>query len=139
MQLPSTQMKISILLIVSGILINCHSIHASKPIQEGDMIKVTIMYPNGEDKTFDMDYYRNNHMPMLAELFGSKMIKYEIDQGIGGRTPEDEILFLAIGYLYFHKLTDYQEAFGPNAKQILDDIPNYTNIQPAVQVSQVIR
>ena len=27
------------------------------------MFKVAILYPNGDDKTFDMDYYEKKHMP----------------------------------------------------------------------------
>ena len=32
------------------------------------MIKVTVMYPNEEGKKFDMDYYVNKHIPMVAGL-----------------------------------------------------------------------
>ena len=32
--------------------------HSSSP--ETGMFKVAIFYPNGEDKTFDMDYYEKN-------------------------------------------------------------------------------
>jgi hypothetical protein len=31
----------------------------------------------------------------------------------------------------------FQKAFGPHAGEILGDIPNYTNIKPIVQVSEV--
>ncbi|MEO1098273.1 MAG: EthD family reductase [Bacteroidota bacterium] len=102
-------------------------------------IKVTIMYANGEDKVFDMDYYADKHMPMLADLFGDAMKKYEIDLGIRGRTPDDEASFLAIGYLYFVSLSDYEKAFASNAEKILTDIPNYTNVQPIVQISQIVK
>ena len=102
------------------------------------MVKITIMYPNDEGKTFDMDYYSSKHMPMLADLFGEALKRYEIDKGISGRTPEESVPFLAIGYLYFKSVEAYSAAFGPNAKQILGDIPNYTNIQPRVQISEVI-
>jgi hypothetical protein len=33
------------------------------------MIKVSIMYPNGPETTFD-DYYKNSHLPMIAESLG---------------------------------------------------------------------
>ena len=102
------------------------------------MVKITIMYPNGEGKTFDMDYYSSKHMPMLANLFGDALKRYEIDKGISGRTPEEPLPFLAIGYLFFESVSAYNAAFGPNAKKILGDIPNYTNIQPRVQISEVI-
>ncbi|WP_318344370.1 EthD family reductase [Flagellimonas baculiformis] len=103
------------------------------------MIKVTILYPNGEGKTFDMDYYATKHMPMLADLFGDTLKNLEIDKGISGRTADDPIPYLAIGYLYFDSIEDYQNAFGPHAAQIRGDIPNYTNILPVVQISEVVR
>ncbi|GAA4274235.1 EthD family reductase [Aquimarina gracilis] len=103
------------------------------------MVKVTILYPNGDGKTFDMDYYTNTHMPMLANLFGDALKQLNIDKGIAGRTPDEPVPYLAIGYLYFDSLSAYQEAFAPNAEKIVGDIPNYTNIQPVVQISEVIK
>ena len=108
---------------------------ASK-IKKG-MIKVTILYPNSDGKTFDMDYYSNKHMPMLANLFGDSLKLLAIDKGIAGRTPDEPIPYLAIGYLYFDKLSAYRNSFGPNAEKIIGDIPNYTNIQPVLQISEV--
>ena len=75
---------------------------------------------------------------MVAKLFGSALIDYSIDKGISGRTPDDPLPFKAIGVFYFDTLEAYQEVFGHNAEQILNDIPNYTDIQPIVQISQVI-
>ena len=103
------------------------------------MIKVTILYPNGDGKTFDMDYYSNKHMPMVAELLGDSLKLLAIDQGVAGRTPDEPMPYLAIGYLYFDQLSEYQNSFGPNAEKILGDIPNYTNIQPIVQISEVLQ
>lgn len=102
------------------------------------MIKVTILYPNGEGKTFDMDYYSTKHMPMIASLLGDSLKRYEIDKGIAGRTPNDAIPYLAIGYLYFDKLSAYQNSFRPHAEKIRGDVPNYTNIQPILQISEVL-
>jgi len=103
------------------------------------MIKVTILYPNGDGKTFDMDYYSNKHMPMLKTLMGDSLKLLEIDKGISGRTPDEPVPYLAIGYLYFDKLSAYQNSFGPNAEKIVGDIPNYTNTQPVVQISEVLQ
>lgn len=102
------------------------------------MIKVTILYPNAEGKKFDMDYYTTKHMPMIASLLGDSLKLYEIDKGISGRTPTDPIPYLAIGYLYFDKLSTFQNSFRPHTEKIRNDIPNYTNIQPVLQISEVI-
>lgn len=102
------------------------------------MVKVTILYPNAEGKTFDMDYYSNKHMPMVADLLGESLKLFTIDKGIAGRTPDEPIPYLAIGYLYFDKLSDYESAFGPVAQQIIGDIPNYTDVQPVLQISEIV-
>ncbi len=127
------------ILVAIGLLNSCRQTVSTDTtnIKKG-MIKVTILYPNGDGKTFDMDYYSNKHMPMLESLFGDSLKKLEIDKGISGRTPSDPIPYLAIGYLYFDNLAAYQNSFGPNAEKIREDIPNYTNIQPVVQISEVI-
>ncbi len=111
----------------------------TETLADEGMVKVTLLYPGGEGKTFDMDYYKNKHMPMVAELMGDAMKKVTIDEGISGRTPEDPIPYMAIGYLWFDKLEDYQNAIGPAIGQILADIPNYTNVQPVLQISKVIK
>jgi uncharacterized protein (TIGR02118 family) len=103
------------------------------------MIKVTILYPNGDGKIFDIDYYSTKHMPMVASLLGDSLKLFEIDKGIAGRTTTDPIPYLAIGYLYFDRLSAYQNSFRPNAEKIRNDIPNYTNIQPVIQISEVVR
>lgn len=116
-----------------------HSLQAqSNGKSKKEMIKISILYPNAEGKTFNMDYYKNNHMPMLAGLYGSALKKMEIDKGLSGRTPEEQIPFLAIGHLYFESFAAYQKAFAPHAQKIRGDIPNYTNIKPIVQISKVI-
>lgn len=102
------------------------------------MIKVTILYPNGEGKKFDMDYYSTKHMPMIKVLLGDSLKLYQIDKGLAGRNANDAIPYLAIGYLYFDKLSAYQNSFRPHAEKIRGDVANYTNIQPVIQVSEVI-
>jgi len=136
-------MKIKIIILILGIialLTSCQQTTSTDTSKnEKGMIKVTILYPNGDGKTFDMDYYSNKHMPMVASLLGDSLKLLAIDKGIAGGTPDEPIPYLAIGYLYFDKLSAYQNSFGPNAEKIVSDIPNYTNIQPVVQISEVFQ
>ncbi len=135
-------LKTNILLafLATFLLTNCrqNDVSDTSQIKKG-LTKVTILYPNTEGNTFDMDYYANKHMPMVAELLGDALKGLEIDKGMAGRTPEDPVPYLAIGYLYFDSLAEYQNAFGPNAAQITGDIPNYTNSQPVIQISEVVQ
>ena len=43
-----------------------------------------------------------------------------------------------MGHLYFDSLAEFQAAFAPVATTLLGDIPNYTNVQPVIQISEVM-
>lgn len=101
------------------------------------IFKVAILYPNGEDKTFDIDYYEKKHMPMVAGFLGKNLRFYEIDKGITGRTPNDKAPYVAIGYFYISDVAEYNKAIAQNRDVIISDIKNYTNIQPVVQISEI--
>jgi uncharacterized protein (TIGR02118 family) len=45
--------------------------------------------------------------------------------------------FLAMGHLSFESVQAFQSAFEPHAAEITGDIPNYTNTQPTIQISEV--
>ena len=108
--------KISVLLVVLGILFSCQQNTSSdhSKIKKG-MFKVSIFYPNGENKTFDMDYYSNKHMPMAASLFGDSLRAMSIDKGLANRIPDMPVQFLAIGYFYFDTMSALENSMGPNS------------------------
>lgn len=101
------------------------------------MIKVSILYPNEEGKTFDMEYYTGTHIPMVLQLLGDACKKGAAEQGIAGGTPGSAPTYKAMGHMYFEKIEDFVSSFTPHTDQIMGDIPNYTNIIPIVQISEV--
>lgn len=111
----------------------------NNPVIKKGMIKVTILYANGEGKNFDMEYYVNTHFPLLKKIFGDAMKNTTIDKGIASGTPGTPIPYLAIGYLYFENITSYQDGLKNHLDEILADIPRYTNITPVIQISEVIQ
>lgn len=84
-----------------------------------------------------MDYYETKHMPMVAGFLGKTLKFYEIDKGIAGRTPNDKVPYLAVGYFYVKDVTEYNKAVGQHRDAIVSDFKNYTNVQPIIQVSEV--
>ena len=132
--------KINFFLVIFALigLISCktNQLKHSSAAETG-MFKVEILYPNGEDKTFDMDYYEKKHMPMVAGFLGKNLKFYEIDKGIAGRTPNDKAPFVAIGYFYVNDVAEYNKAIAQNRDAVISDFKNYTNIQPVVQISEI--
>ena len=71
------------------------------------MTKVSVLYPEGEGKKFNVQYYCEKHIPMVRQKCGTACKRVEVDLGLGGAQPGSA------------------------------DIPNYTDIQPVIQISDV--
>lgn len=101
------------------------------------MVKVSVLYPMQPDTKFDMSYYVNSHMRMVQQLLGSRLKGVAVEEGISGSEPGTSPSYAAMGHLLFESVADFQASFGPHAQEIVGDIPNYTNSQPIIQISQV--
>jgi uncharacterized protein (TIGR02118 family) len=101
------------------------------------MIKVSVMYPNASDARFDMTYYLDRHMPMVRDLMGGALKGVTVEQGLAGGQPGAPAPYVALCHLLFESVDAFQAAFGQHRATILADIPNYTNTEPTVQISQV--
>jgi len=99
------------------------------------MIKVSVMYPNGDGATFDMDYFRDSHLVLVRHLLGGMLKGIAVDQGID--QPGSPAPFLAIGHLMFDSVEDCQSAMNTHGPRLMADVPNYANTQPTIQVSEV--
>ena len=107
--------------------------------EEKGLTKIAIMYPYEEGKTFDMDYYKTKHMPMVAGYLGENLVKYTIEKGLSSGIPNSPLLYMAIGTFFVKNLDEYLEAVGPNRDAIRADFPNYTNVNPVILISEVVR
>jgi uncharacterized protein (TIGR02118 family) len=82
------------------------------------MIKVSVMYANTPGARFDHAYYRDKHMPLIKARMGDACLSYTVDKGMAGAAPGAPATYVA--------------------KEIMGDIPNYTDIAPVVQISEVV-
>jgi uncharacterized protein (TIGR02118 family) len=102
------------------------------------MFRVSVMYPNDAGAEFDHDYYNNTHMKMVEEHmkpFG--LIKSETDKGVsgGGDQPAP---YIGVGQLYFESLDGYDKAIAAHGALLRGDIPNFTNVMPIRQISEIL-
>ena len=95
------------------------------------MFKLTVLYPKSDGSTFDMDYYRD-------EARRARQPRARAGAGRdrpGGRTvrtwpsatsttPSQEALQAALG--------------GPDVGEAMADVPNYTNVEPQIQISEIL-
>jgi uncharacterized protein (TIGR02118 family) len=90
-----------------------------------------------EGKKFDMTYYCTKHMPMVQQTMDAACKRMAVDAGLSGVDPGSRPTYIAMGHLYFDSVDAFQAAFGPNAQKFMADVPNYTDIEPVIQISEV--
>ncbi len=102
------------------------------------MIKVTVLYPNTPGSRFDHEYYRTKHMPLVKARMGANCHSYTVDKGLAGGTPGAPAPYAAMCHIFCETVEAFQAGFGPHAAEIMKDIPNYTDVAPVVQISEVV-
>jgi uncharacterized protein (TIGR02118 family) len=101
------------------------------------MIKVSVLYPQKDGGRFDMDYYLAKHMPLVRQKLGAALKGMSVEQGIAGGAPNSPAPFAAMGHLLFDTVGAFQSAMALHGAEFMADIPNFSNIEPTIQVSEV--
>lgn len=94
------------------------------------MLRVSVLYPTTEGATFDHDYYRDHHIPLVLKTWG--LDTAEIDRGLNGP-------YVAAVHFRFPSqdaLTAAMQAEGTPA--VMADVANYTTITPVLQTSEIV-
>lgn len=94
-------------------------------------IQVIVLYPNTSDATFNMDYYLNSHMPMVAEEFGPYNFQgYSVLKLIGTPDPNTKAEYSVQATLHFKSIAEFGIALSEKAPKVLGDVPNFSNKEP---------
>ena len=101
------------------------------------MIAVTVLYPNRTGARFDLNYYCEKHIPMVQQRLGAICKRITVEHGVAGMTPGSAPAFRVVAHIYCDSAEAFQAAFAPHASAIMGDIPNYTDIEPTIQLSDV--
>ncbi|MDQ3470644.1 MAG: EthD family reductase [Actinomycetota bacterium] len=92
------------------------------------MVTVTVMYPRTDDVTFDMDYYKGRHFDLLRERLGDNLQRDEIHEVVDGP-------YVAYCQMYFDSMEGFGGPMAEHGAEIMGDVPNYTNVQPVMLIS----
>ena len=102
------------------------------------MIVVTVMYPNTEGSRFDLDYYMKKHMPLVASRGQDIGLQsYQVMRGTGapgGGKPAYRVMT----NLTVSSLQAFQSGMETHGAEIMGDIPNFTDLRPAIQISETV-
>lgn len=101
------------------------------------MITVCVMYPKTDSSTFDMDYYLQKHMKLVHSRWDSMGLRnarvLHGQKGPDGAEPP----YAVMAILDFESLDAFGKAAGEHGPELFGDIPNFTNVQPQVQISEI--
>jgi uncharacterized protein (TIGR02118 family) len=102
------------------------------------MVIVSVMYPAAAEATFDMDYYRQTHIPLVRTRWnacGLRELKVMTGAGApGGGAPTYSVIAL----LTFDSAADVDQAVARHGAEIMGDIANFSNAQPVIQINDVV-
>lgn len=101
------------------------------------MIRVNIFYPNIEGGWFDLEYYLNTHMPMAIEKLGPSLKGVSVEHGVSGVQPGTKPANIVMCNYTFDSSEAFLAAFMPHAQALQGDIPNFTDIEPVIQYSEI--
>ena len=101
------------------------------------MIRVTFLYPNKPGSRFNADYYIDVHMPLAIKLLGSALKGVSAEIGLSAAMPDQPAPNAAIATFDFESVQAFTAAVMPHYLELQSDIPNYTDIEPVVQISEL--
>ncbi|MEO8715077.1 MAG: EthD family reductase [Acetobacteraceae bacterium] len=97
---------------------------------------VSVLYPAGGTR-FDLDYYMKKHIPLVKsrwEPLGLK--KSEVLRCVGA--PNGAGPYQLIALLTFGSMADFQNAAKQHGKEVLGDIPAFTDVEPVMQFNETL-
>lgn len=101
------------------------------------MFKVSIFYPNKPGVRFDMAYYCERHMPMVAARIGAACTGFTVDAGLAGGGPGQPALYVTVGALAISSVEAFGAAMAQHGAEVMGDIPNFTDAVPVIQISEI--
>lgn len=100
------------------------------------MIRLSVFYPSRSNAWFDWSYYTKRHLPMIVQRLGDACVGLSVDKGLAGRTQGSDPDYLAMLHLTFPGLESIETAFEPHAETFFDDVSNFTDVLPFIQISE---
>jgi uncharacterized protein (TIGR02118 family) len=103
------------------------------------MVHLSVLFPKTNGSHFDMDYYLTKHLPMVkAKMKGLGMIDVQVDEGVASPMPGQAVPFAAIALFTYTSIEDLQKALATHSEEIMKNIPNFTDVQPILQISRIV-
>ena len=76
-------------------------------------------------------------MPMSIRLLGDAIKNTSIERGLRGAEPGSQAAYVALCHFTCETQEAFEAAFMSNAAVLQGDMPNYTDIVPKIQMSEI--
>ena len=98
-------------------------------------VSLQVLYPVGEGTHFDHDYYANKHFEIVDKCAGEHIQSRVVIKGNAGG-PDTPPAYHAIATIVFADQAAMDAAM-PKMSPAIEDIPNFTNVQPEMLIGEV--
>lgn len=98
---------------------------------------ITVLYPNTPDVKFDFDYYRTKHIPLIKRLYGRGVARIELRKGVATQDGSP-VTYVAVINIWIGSQKAFDEATAKHAKELIADVPNFTNGRPVIQYDEIV-
>jgi uncharacterized protein (TIGR02118 family) len=97
------------------------------------------MYPNTPNTEFDFEYYTKQHIPMAKKLWANKLLNVQVVKNARlSESHNKKSDYLVIATFEVTNMEDLHNLIKNHSEQLSNDFPNYTNVKPIIQISEVI-
>lgn len=100
------------------------------------MIRATFSYLAAPSAHFDFTYYVERHLPLARRLL--EPVRVEVDRGVSGEERGSAPRSVCVAHLYFATLEDYYRGLETHGDELGRDVPNYTDADLEILVSELI-
>lgn len=99
------------------------------------MATVTVLYPAKEGATFDMEYYKAKHMPLVAARWGPCGLKdFQVTDLRHSAQP-----YTVQATLHWDSLASFQKGVAEHAPEIMGDVSNFSSEQPLIITGDIVQ
>ncbi|MEX0305495.1 MAG: EthD family reductase [Leisingera sp.] len=99
-------------------------------------VTLQVLYPVSAGTKFDHGYYASTHMELVGQHMGPHIQNTVVTKGLSGG-PDTPAPFHAVATILFADQDALQAAMNA-AGPVLQDIPNFTNVQPQMLIGETV-
>ena len=104
-----------------------------------------MLYPDFTQEVASSAWFQHEALPPYSSLgsrlpapSASRRGPYADPLSLAAGPPGAPATYVGMCHIFCDSVEAFQAGFGPHAKEIMGDIPNYTDLSPVLQISEVV-